>query len=138
MLAVSDPLSALIGSAGTAGIVVVLLIMGYMHTRPAMDRERLVADAELARRQAMIDTLLAVYHHEVLPTLGDIEKRMIPMMEKTEQVLTEVQWLFAQLERRRSESSDITPRIRSDETRNSGGRGQDRSTDLDPPDTGRP
>ena len=120
-LAVTDPLSALLGSAGTAGIVVVLIIMGYLHSRPAMDREQKVADTELARRQAMIDTLLAVYHHEVLPTLSDIDKRLMPLMERNEKMLLQVEWLFGQMERRSGVTSDTYFRGRSGEAGAGGG-----------------
>lgn len=136
--AATDPLSALIGSAGTAGIVVVMLVMGYLHTRPAMEREQKVADAELARRQALIDTLLAVYHHEVLPTLGDIDRRLVPMMERTEKMLTQVEWLFGQLERRSGATPDTYFRSRSGEAGLGGGFGQSPGSGPHPPDPPRP
>lgn len=124
ILAAVDPLQPLIGGAGVAGVVVVLLIMGQMHTNKAVERERAVADGELERRQALIDTLLAVYHHEVLPTLGDIEKRLIPLLEKNDRMLTQVEWLFGQLERRAGSAPDTYFRGRSGEAGAGGGFGQ--------------
>lgn len=86
-----DPYQVLITNAGVVGVVLVLILFGILHTKPAVDRERVLADqarardeTELVRRQALIDTLLAVYHHEVLPTLGDYEKRLAPLLERVE------------------------------------------------------
>lgn len=67
----------------TAAVVVGLMLIGWLWSKPAVDREF----AKQAQMQALIDTLLAVYHHEVLPTLGDIDKRMIPLMERLEREL---------------------------------------------------
>jgi hypothetical protein len=86
-LANIDPYQALIVNAGVAGVFVVLFLLGVLYAKPTVERERAVADAELARRQALIDTLLAVYHHEVLPTLGDYEKRLAPLLERVEKIM---------------------------------------------------
>jgi hypothetical protein len=82
-----DPYQALIVNAGVAGVFIVLFLLGIVSAKPSIERERAVADAELARRQALIDTLLAVYHHEVLPTLGDYEKRLAPLLERVERTV---------------------------------------------------
>jgi len=93
-----DPFQILVAQAGVVGVVVVLLMMGQLYTGKSVQRERDLGaaqlardDAELARRQALIDTLLAVYHHEVLPTLSDVDRRMVPLMEKTETALNRLE-----------------------------------------------
>lgn len=96
-----DPYQALIVNAGTAGVFVVLFLLGQLFSKPTVERERAVADAELARRQALVDTLLAVYHHEVLPTLGDYERRLAPLLERVETMLVRCEQELAIAERGR-------------------------------------
>lgn len=114
-----DPFGALIGGAGVAGVWVVTIIMGQMHSGKSVDYERVQKDAEiarvqalleaervrneaeLARRQALIDTLLAVYHNEILPVLGDYEKKLAPALARTEDVLKRMEWIVDQYERGR-------------------------------------
>lgn len=96
-----DPYQALIVNAGVAGVFIVLFLLGQVYAKSTVERERAVADAELARRQALIDTLLAVYHHEVLPTLGDYEKRLAPLLERVERMLERCEQELAVIERMR-------------------------------------
>lgn len=91
-----DPIQNLIGAGGIVGIFFVLALMGFIWLKPAVDREF----EKAVRQQALIDTLLAVYHHEVLPTLGDYERRLSPLLVRVEALLREVEWL---LERRQAE-----------------------------------
>ncbi|HET7110272.1 MAG TPA: hypothetical protein VFI41_05335 [Gemmatimonadales bacterium] len=113
-----DPFGALIGGAGVAGVWVVTIILGQMHSGKAVEYERQQKDdeiarvtnlleaergrneAELARRQALIDTLLAVYHNEILPVLGDYEKKLAPALAHVEDVLKKMEWIIEQYERR--------------------------------------
>lgn len=77
-----DP-TVFITNGVTAAVVVGLLLAGWLWSKPAVDREF----AKQAQMQALIDTLLSVYHHEVLPTLGDIDRRLMPLMERIEREL---------------------------------------------------
>lgn len=96
-----DPYQALIVNAGIAGVFIVLFLLGQVFSKPTVERERAVADSELARRQALVDTLLAVYHHEVLPTLGDYERRLAPLLERVEAMLVRCEQELALVERSR-------------------------------------
>lgn len=111
-----DPYQALIVNAGAVGVVIVLLIIGQLYTGKSVQRERDLAaaqlardDAELARRQALIDTLLAVYHHEVLPTLSDVDRRMVPLMERIEGALTRVETIITREERQVGRRRNAAP-----------------------------
>jgi hypothetical protein len=84
----ADPISALLVNGGIIGIFFVLALMGWIWLKPSVDR--LVAQE--ARQQALIDTLLAVYHHEVLPTLGDYERRLAPLLTRVEKLVQEMEW----------------------------------------------
>jgi hypothetical protein len=84
----ADPISALLVNGGIIGVFFVLALMGWIWLKPSVDR--LVAQE--ARQQALIDTLLAVYHHEVLPTLGDYERRLAPLLTRVEKLVMEMEW----------------------------------------------
>ena len=64
--ATSDPITALIGGAGVAGIWLVTIILGWMHPNTAMKREIDRAD----RAEARVDELTDVYVKEVIPALA--------------------------------------------------------------------
>jgi hypothetical protein len=113
-----DPTQTLIGSAGVAGVWVLAFIFGQIYSAKSVIHEREAAkeeltralataeadrvrdEQELARRQALIDTLLAVYHNEILPTLSDYEKKLAPALARTEDVLKKMEWIISEYERR--------------------------------------
>lgn len=134
-----DPTQTLIGSAGVAGVWVVTFLVGQIYSAKTvehersehatilaritatMEAERLRVEAEAARRQAMIDTLLAVYHNEILPVLGDYEKKLAPALAHVEDVLKKMEWIINEYEqrgRRRglvAEEEEIAGRRRADD-----------------------
>jgi hypothetical protein len=83
-----DPVSLLVVNGGIIGVFFALALLGWIALKPELDRR----DDQERRQQALIDTLLAVYHHEVLPTLGDYEKRLSPLLTKVERMLDELEW----------------------------------------------
>lgn len=109
-----DPFQLLITQAGIAGIMLVLLMTGQLYTGKSVQRERDLAEAQLARqeaertrvelesarRQAMIDTLLAIYHGEILPTLADYEKKLAPALANVVEVVRKMEWIIGEYERR--------------------------------------
>jgi hypothetical protein len=113
-----DPTQTLIGGAGVAGIWVIMFLAGRIHSDKSVEFERQQAEeelirlqgvleaerqrteAELARLRALVDTLLAVYHTEILPTLGDYEKRLAPALARVEDVMKRQEWIISEYERR--------------------------------------
>jgi hypothetical protein len=113
-----DPTQTLIGGAGVAGVWVLTFITAQIYSAKTvehertehtttlaritatMEAERLRVEAEAARRQAMIDTLLAVYHNEILPVLGDYEKKLAPALAHVEDVLKKMEWIINEYEQR--------------------------------------
>lgn len=89
-----DPVSALIVNGGIIGLFFALALLGQIALKPELNRR----DDQEKRQQALIDTLLAVYHHEVLPTLGDYEKRLSPLLGRVERKLDELEWYMGQEE----------------------------------------
>lgn len=85
-----DPVSALVVNGGIIGLFFALALLGQIALKPELNRR----DAQEQRQQALIDTLLAVYHHEVLPTLGDYEKRLAPILREVEDRLKELDWYY--------------------------------------------
>lgn len=89
-----DPVTALIGVGGIVGIFFALGLLDWIELRPSIIRR----DNREKQQQALIDTLLAVYHHEVLPTLGDYEKRLSPLLKAVEDRLEELEWITRKME----------------------------------------
>jgi hypothetical protein len=96
-----DPLSALVVNGGIIGVFFALALLGWIALKPELNRR----DDQEKRQQALIDTLLAVYHHEVLPTLGDYEKRLSPLLGRVERKLDELEWFLGQEEGGRNEAA---------------------------------
>jgi hypothetical protein len=112
-----DPVSALVVNGGIIGIFFALALLGQIALRPEIVRR----DDQEKRQQALIDTLLAVYHHEVLPTLADYEKRLSPLLGRVERKLDELEWYMGQEEGGRNESAPGGTRGRSASSRGRGG-----------------
>lgn len=93
-----DPLQLLLINAGTAGVVVVLLLMGWLWAKPSVDREFNKADTKDTQQQALIDSLLTS-QKEVLPLLTEVDRRLIPLMEGTQQSLKRMEGLLDRIER---------------------------------------
>lgn len=83
-----DPVTTLVVNGGIIGLFFALALLGQIALKPELNRR----DDQEKRQQALIDTLLAVYHHEVLPTLGDYEKRLSPLLHRVERKLDELEW----------------------------------------------
>lgn len=96
-----DPVSALVVNGGIIGVFFALALLGQIALRPEIVRR----DDQEKRQQALIDTLLAVYHHEVLPTLGDYEKRLAPVLRQVEDRLKELDYY-------RGKERDVGPETR--------------------------
>jgi len=160
-----DPTATLVGGAGVAGVWVLTFLVGQIYSSKTVDHERAVAAAELARAtaladaqrlrdeqelartRALVDTLLAVYHNEILPVLGDYEKKLAPALAHVEDVLKKMEWIIEQYERRgrRAFAEEEAPydayggargpgpfRRSDDDVRNRGGIGQGASSKRDP------
>jgi hypothetical protein len=143
----TDPLQLLLVNAGVSGVVVVLIIVGWLWAKPSVTREFEKADAADRQKQALIDTLLAVYHSEVLPTLTDVDKRLIPLLEETQKALNRTVVLLDRQERewdwreRRGRVEEEAPSRRLGGDAQGGGRGgggQGQRPAIDPPYQGRP
>ena len=124
-----DPLQLLLINAGTAGVVVVLLLMGWLWAKPSVEREFNKADTKDVQQQALIDSLLTS-QKEVIPLLGDVDKRLIPLMEGTQVSLKRMEGLLDRIERewewreRRGRSEETPPNRgfrRDDENRRGSG-----------------
>jgi hypothetical protein len=83
-----DPVTTLVVNGGIIGVFFALALLGQIALRPELIRR----DDQEKRQQALIDTLLAVYHHEVLPTLSDYEKRLSPLLARVEKKMDELDW----------------------------------------------
>lgn len=114
-----DPVTTLVVNGGIIGLFFALALLGQIALKPELNRR----DDQEKRQQALIDTLLAVYHHEVLPTLGDYEKRLSPLLHRVERKLDELEWYLGQEEGGRNEAARHT-RGRGPQDRPRGGIGQ--------------
>jgi hypothetical protein len=123
-----DPVTALIVNGGIIGLFFALALLGQIALKPELNRR----DDQEKRQQALIDTLLAVYHHEVLPTLSDYEKRLSPLLSRVERKLDELEWFLGQEEGGRNEAARH-PRGRGPQDRSRGGVGQGPGTGDYPP-----
>lgn len=141
-----DPLQLLLINAGTAGVVVVLILVGWLWAKPSVEREFKKADDKDSQQQALIATMLAD-QKEVIPLLLDVEKHVVPLMEATQVMLRRVETLLDRVERewewreRRGRVEEETSRSRSrrdydDRRRGGGGEGSgpvDHSSGEDSP-----
>lgn len=93
-----DPLQLLLINAGQAGVVVVLLLMGWLWAKPSVEREFDKSDAKDRQQQALIDSLLSG-QQEVLPLLTEVDKRLIPLMEGMQASLKRTEGLLDRVER---------------------------------------
>lgn len=124
-----DPVSALLVNGGIVGVFFVLALLGWIALKPELTRR----DDQEKRQQALIDTLLAVYHHEVLPTLSDYEKRLSPLLNRVERRLDEIDWLLG--EERHAPPPPRNPRGRGPEDRFGGGEREGPGAGDHPPAT---
>ena len=127
-----DPVTTLVVNGGIIGVFFALALLGWIGLKPELNRR----DDQEKRQQALIDTLLAVYHHEVLPTLSDYEKRLSPLLSRVERKLDELEWFLGQEEGGRNEAARH-PRGRGAQNRVGGGVGQSAGPDDYPPPPGR-
>lgn len=93
-----DPIQLLLINAGTAGVVVVLILVGWLWAKPSVTREFEKSDRKAAEDKALIDSLLAA-QRETIPLLIEIDKRVVPMMEATSSLLKRVETLLEKVER---------------------------------------
>lgn len=93
-----DPLQLLLINAGTAGVVVVLVLLGWLWAKPSVEREFKKADEKDAQQQALIATMLAD-QKEVIPLLLEVDKHVVPLMEATQVMLRRVETLLDRMER---------------------------------------
>jgi len=98
-----DPFQVILTGTGVVGAMFILALLGWIWLKPAVEKvfasyEAAITkrDADLARQQALIDTLLAVHQHDVLPVLADYEKHLSPMLQKVEAMLQYLEWLIVQ------------------------------------------
>jgi hypothetical protein len=138
-----DPIQLLLINAGTAGVVVVLILVGWLWAKPSVVREFEKADAQHAQDKALLDTLLADYRTSVLPTLMDVDKRVIPLLESTSLLLQRVEGLLDRIEReweRRDdrEGPEARRTSRPYQDRRRGGAGEESGSGDYPPGEDRP
>ena len=93
-----DPVQLLLINAGTAGVVVVLLLMGWLWAKPSVTREFEKSDAKAKEDKALIETLLAT-QKEVIPLLIEVDKRVVPLMEATQDLMRRMETLLERIER---------------------------------------
>lgn len=93
-----DPIQLLLINAGTAGVVVVLILVGWLWAKPSVIREFEKADKKAAEDKVLIDGLLAS-QREVIPLLIEVDKRVVPLMESTQAMLKRVEGLLDRVER---------------------------------------
>jgi hypothetical protein len=93
-----DPVQLLITQLGVGGIVIAIIILGYLWPKYAVMREFAQADERIKQMQALIDTLLAS-QKDVLPLLMEVDKRLIPMMDNTQGLLKRMETLLDRVER---------------------------------------
>lgn len=126
-----DPIQLLITQLGVGGIVIALLILGFLWTKPSIMREFQKSDERDEQKQALIDSLLAS-QRDVLPLLVEVDKRLIPLMDATQSMLKRVEALLDRVERewdwrerrgRAEETSSPPPRGGRRRDYEDGGRG---------------
>lgn len=93
-----DPVQLLLINAGTAGVVVVLILVGWLWAKPSVEREFNKSDETIKQQQGLIDSLLQG-QREVLPLLTEVDKRLIPLMEATQAMLKRMEGLLDRIER---------------------------------------
>lgn len=93
-----DPVQLLITQLGVGGIVIAIIILGYLWPKYAVMREFAQADERIKQMQALIDSLLAS-QKDVLPLLVEVDKRLIPLMDATQNMLKRVEALLDRVER---------------------------------------
>lgn len=93
-----DPLQLLLVNAGSAGVVVVLILVGWLWAKPSVEREFKKSDDKDAQQQALIATMLSD-QKEVIPLLLEVDKRVVPLMEATQELLRRVEILLDRMER---------------------------------------
>jgi hypothetical protein len=93
-----DPLQLLLINAGTAGVVVVLILVGWLWAKPSVEREFAKADKKATEDKVLIDQLLAG-QKEVIPLLIEVDKRIVPLMESTQTMLRRVEARLDLIER---------------------------------------
>lgn len=128
-----DPIQLLLTQAGIAGVVIALMLLGYLWAKPSVMREFEKSDEKDKQQQALIESLLAS-QKDVLPLLVEVDKRLIPLMDATQIMLRRVEALLDRVERewewreRRGRADETPPqRGRSErdfEDRSRGGFGQ--------------
>jgi hypothetical protein len=94
-----DPLQLLMVNAGVAGVVVVLILVGWLWAKPSVTREFDKSDERAKQQQVLLDTLLADYRTSLLPALLEVDKRVVPLMESTTVVLKRIEVLLDRVER---------------------------------------
>jgi hypothetical protein len=94
-----DPLQLLMVNAGVAGVVVVLILVGWLWAKPSVTREFEKADERDKQKQVLLDTLLADYRTSLLPALLEVDQRVVPLMESTTAVLKRIEVLLDRVER---------------------------------------
>lgn len=79
---------------GALGVVVMLILFGFLEAKPAVDR--LIRDKEAAEAQR--DALVDVYQTEVIPALAQVNQgltrvadQVVPLMTETKALLERVQ-----------------------------------------------
>lgn len=92
-----DPLQLLLINAGTAGVVVVLVLLGWLWAKPSVEREFKKADEKDTQQQALINTMLAD-QKEVIPLLLEVDKHVVPLMEATQVMMTATQMMLKRVE----------------------------------------
>jgi hypothetical protein len=93
-----DPIQLLLINAGTAGVVVVLILVGWLWAKPSVEREFKKSDDKDAQQQVLISSMLAD-QKEVIPLLLEVDKRVVPLMENTQIMLKRVEALLDRMER---------------------------------------
>jgi hypothetical protein len=112
-----DPLQLLLVNAGTAGVVVVLILVGWLWAKPSVEREFKKADDKDSEQKALIASMMAD-QKEVIPLLLEVDKKVVPMMETTQALLKRVEALLDRMERewdwreRRGRVQETPPRDR--------------------------
>lgn len=94
-----DPLQLLMVNAGVAGVVVVLILVGWLWAKPSVTREFEKSDERDKQKQLLLDTLLADYRNSLLPALLEVDKKVVPLMESTTAMLKRVELLLDRIER---------------------------------------
>ena len=96
---ISDPTGLI--QFGVLGVIVFLMIFGYLWAKPAVDQ--LKKDKEKA--EADRDELIDIYQSQVIPVLAKLTDVAIP-------AIIQIQIDIAELERRAPNSSTSGPQVR--------------------------